>query len=229
MFCRMPSNDSLPMIRLTKAPSPRVLVDRGGVWTDEFARRREGDLTVPGAALTRYRHPEIKAAVVAEANGKCIYCESLVQHVYPGDVEHMKPKSRFPQLVVDWENLAFVCSACNSAKGDYFEENEQLVNPFEEDPDNFFVFYGPIVFARDGNLRGIATRGKLRLDRAELIERRTDQLRSIGHQIETWAALPAGAAKDEVARELRSYGEPPAPYSAFVRNLLLDRGVIADD
>lgn len=217
------------MIRLTKAPPPRVLIDRGEEWTDEFVRRREGDPAVPAAALTRYRHPEIKAAIVAEANDKCVYCESLVQHVYPGDVEHVKPKAKFPQLVLDWENLAFVCAACNSAKGDYFEDDEQLVNPFEEDPEDFLVFYGPFVFSRDGNLRGIATRGTLALDRPELRERRIEQIRLIGRQIEIWAGLPVGAAKDAVARELRSYGEPPAPYSAFVRHLLVDRGVIADD
>ena len=32
---------------------------------------------------------------------------------------HKLPKSKFPELVCDWENLTIACPKCNTNKGDY--------------------------------------------------------------------------------------------------------------
>ena len=44
---------------------------------------------------------------------QCGYCESICE----GQVDHFQPKSRFPELVYEWSNWIFACSACNQAKG----------------------------------------------------------------------------------------------------------------
>ena len=46
--------------------------------------------------------------------GLCAYCETLDK----GEVDHFRPKSRFPKLVYEWENWVFACHNCNHAKGD---------------------------------------------------------------------------------------------------------------
>jgi hypothetical protein len=104
------------MIRLRRGSKPQVLVANERPWTDAFRRLRAGRDNIPRAAATRYRHPDIKAAVISDAHGKCVYCESRPLHVAPGDVEHLLPKSRFPDLIVEWDNLAFVCRIATGRK-----------------------------------------------------------------------------------------------------------------
>ena len=40
------------------------------------------------------------------------YCEETTK----GEVDHFKPKSRFPKLVYSWSNWLFACHECNHAK-----------------------------------------------------------------------------------------------------------------
>lgn len=43
-------------------------------------------------------------------HGLCGYCERHCK----GDVDHFRPKSRFPQLVYRWSNWVYSCPTCNS-------------------------------------------------------------------------------------------------------------------
>ena len=45
-------------------------------------------------------------------HGLCAYCEEID----PGEVDHFRPKSKFPVEVYVWENWLFSCHACNQAK-----------------------------------------------------------------------------------------------------------------
>lgn len=47
-------------------------------------------------------------------SGLCAYCEERDK----GEVEHFKPKSKFPELVYRWSNWGFSCHNCNQAKSD---------------------------------------------------------------------------------------------------------------
>ncbi|MGL4551126.1 MAG: hypothetical protein ACRC33_08060 [Gemmataceae bacterium] len=59
-------------------------------------------------------------------HGKCAFCESNVDHIAYGDVEHYRPKAGYVQrpggplkrpgyfwLAYEWENLLFSCQLCN--------------------------------------------------------------------------------------------------------------------
>jgi uncharacterized protein (TIGR02646 family) len=110
------------MIRLIRADLPPELRTR---MEDRAARLRqmlEAGEAPPESLLNSYREPELKAHLVAEAHGKCLYCESKVTHIYFGDIEHIKPKARFPHERLDRENLALACALCNHAKADFWEE-----------------------------------------------------------------------------------------------------------
>ena len=67
-----------------------------------------------------YKHPDNKRVLEEVSFGKCIYCEAKVTDVYYGDVEHIKPKLKFPELEFDWDNLGFVCAKCNGEKHDKY-------------------------------------------------------------------------------------------------------------
>ena len=57
-------------------------------------------------------------------HGVCAYCEQ----VDPGEVDHFRPKSRFPHEVYVWSNWLFSCHPCNQAKWDKWP-NEGYVDP----------------------------------------------------------------------------------------------------
>ncbi len=56
--------------------------------------------------------------------GKCYICDSA--NPRPIAVEHFKPKSRYPMLKFDWNNLFYVCGHCNGIKLDKPEYDEIL-------------------------------------------------------------------------------------------------------
>ena len=84
------------MIPVALGPKPQILVDREDEWTYELLGYIESGENVPDSILRRYAHGEIKAAVKGETYEKCAYCESKIAHVAPGDIEHIKPKSKYP-------------------------------------------------------------------------------------------------------------------------------------
>ncbi len=208
------------VIRLRRGQKPAILVANEQAWTAEYLRLRAGDPNVPQAAATRYRHPDIKAQVKADSYNKCIYCESCPLHVSPGAVEHILPKAHFPNRVVDWTNLGFVCTDCNTTKGDYQSDTEPIVDPFHEEPERFIRFAGALVFEQPGERRGIVTIRKLGLHRGELVERRADHLRGIQTLLNSWAQMPQGPARDEVAEEIRERAADSGEYAAATRAFL---------
>ena len=58
-------------------------------------------------------YEKYKRSLLKRIGQYCSYCER------PTDVniEHVKPKSRYPELECDWENLLLACTNCNSTKG----------------------------------------------------------------------------------------------------------------
>lgn len=72
-------------------------------------------------------------------HGNCGYCETQCR----GEVDHFRPKSRFPELVYDWSNWIFSCHDCNHAKLDNWP-GRGYVDPSARSrsarPDRFFDF-----------------------------------------------------------------------------------------
>ena len=71
--------------------------------------------------------------------GICGYCEEICE----GEVDHFRPKSRFPALVYEWPNWVFACHDCNQAKWNKWPE-EGYVDPCTESeslrPEAYFTF-----------------------------------------------------------------------------------------
>src|SRR5262249_27227141 len=106
------------MIRLRKLDRPQVLEDNFDAWTAELQSAIQANDPQIEKLKLRYRHADIKAALVEETHGKCAYCESQVRHVFPGDTEHIAPSSKRPDLTYQWTNLTLVCGVCNRNKWD---------------------------------------------------------------------------------------------------------------
>ena len=72
-------------------------------------------------------------------HGLCAYCEQID----PGEVDHFRPKSRFPDEVYVWGNWLFSCYPCNQAKLDKWPA-EGYVDPCattnSDRPEHYFGF-----------------------------------------------------------------------------------------
>lgn len=208
------------MIRLRRGTKPAVLESNSTAWTEEFVGH-EGPLSsMPATQRYRYRHPDIKVAVKSDSHGKCIYCESYISHVHPGEIEHIAPVSVRPELVLDWENLAYVCTECNREKGAYFEPSLPLLDPFVDDPDEHLVFYGPMVLHRTGSARGEVTVLELKLGRAGLIERRKERIEQLKRLVDRISALPAGPQRSSLERVLSEEQRDDKAYAATAREFI---------
>lgn len=221
------------MIPITRAGEPSTLIKNKSTWLAELL----GAIVIFNSAPDetarkeinkkqgKYRNKEIKTTLSVMQDGKCAYCESKIKHVSYGCIEHFRPKSKFPNLCFDWNNLFLACDICNNRehKSDKFPlppEGGPYVNPATENPTQFFDFvYDPAttitaVIPRDGNTRASLTVTDFGLNRRDLQECRNTLIKLI--------AFIAVKAKenDEKALELMHEAvQSSSEYAAFARAL----------
>jgi 5-methylcytosine-specific restriction endonuclease McrA len=209
------------MIRLAKVAKPQILVDNDVQWTAAIVNKIAAGETPNNTERTRYRHPQIKTALIGETHGKCAYCESKLLHIHHGDVEHIYPKSLAPEKTVEWENLTLACEVCNQNKSDKDPLLESIIDPYLTDPSEHLIFSGPLIFPR-GTPAGTSTRTLLDLNRGELSERRKEHLEKVMGIFDTVsrADLPIHV-RQAIFRDLASReADASAPYSAMVRTVV---------
>lgn len=175
------------MIRYTKGPIPEILQQNARDWTVELLALIEGGREVESGILRRYAHSSIKSQVKQDSYDKCIYCESKITHISYGDIDHIKPKSRFPAETYSWDNLALVCNKCNNTKRDNYDPATPPINPYRENPALFLKAVGAIIWPEPGNDRGQVTVSIVKLNRTELLERRRARLEQIRPMFENIA------------------------------------------
>jgi uncharacterized protein (TIGR02646 family) len=207
------------MIRLERGDKPPILIEKADEWTAEFAAAGAPHTMAP-AVRYRYRHADIKEAVKRDSHKKCIYCESHITQVHPGEIEHIAPVSKRADLVVEWENLAFVCTECNREKSAYYEPNLPLLNPFDDDPDEYLAFYGPMVLHRTGKPRGEITVRQLKLSRLALIERRKERIERLQVLIDRINEMPHGPHRQVVDKALEAELAVDTEYAATAREFV---------
>lgn len=107
---------------------------------------------------------------------RCMYC--LDSH--GSDIEHFRPKSRFPRFAFRWTNLLLCCTECGRFKGALFPQvgrRPLLINPTAEDPWTHLDFdpaTGNLtarfdVVNNEWFVKGKATVDVLQLDRREAL------------------------------------------------------------
>lgn len=201
------------MIKLTRESMPFILQSKRSEWDRSLQIEMSKGLTVNQSSVSKnYNHPDIKLKLMASSHEKCMYCESKVRHIDHGEIEHIKPKSRFPNEIFNWNNLGFVCSMCNSIKRDQFIESLTIIDPFSDDPSAHLRSCGSIIFPKPGSDRGRMTILTLKLNRAELVEKREEKIKQIHELLET-AARVAPELMPAIKREIEEYISPTQEYS----------------
>jgi uncharacterized protein (TIGR02646 family) len=208
------------VIRLRRSPVP----DDVRVWLAERAARLR-ELLDRGeeptdALLSSYRHPPLKAHLVAETHGKCAYCESKITHVYYGDVEHIRPKDTFPRERLDPHNLTLSCAWCNNAKGEFWDSDTPLLNPYEDDPSQEILAFGFMIARRPGHNRARLTIKHLDLNRTALMERRKERIELLQPLADQYVEAVDGPTKDLLRAELCRHASDDGEYAMIVRAYL---------
>ncbi|WP_175496106.1 HNH endonuclease [Curtobacterium sp. YR515] len=156
-----------------------------------------------------------------------MYCEVLTDDAAYSAVEHIKPKSVFPELVLVWENLGLVCPKCNTNKRDYWTEDGslQILDPYRDDVPAHLDFLGPLVLASNESSRGVNTIRKLKLDtREDLVISKMKRIQELESRIRVWNSESRAEFKKLFAEDVREAFAPAREFSATLRSFAESRG-----
>lgn len=176
------------------------------------------------AALDRgnYKHATNKQALKDASADKCMYCESKISHIDFAHIEHFKPKAenKYPELEFDWNNLGYACPKCNNQKSDQFHEELPYIDPYSDDPADFFYAAGSWLFVKNGCERSDITIRDIGLNRPELLEKRLEKITEIQNAITACFRTSNTTLRELALTELRKESEADKEYSFFVEALI---------
>lgn len=209
------------MVKLTKLDKPQILSTNETQWTKELIDKINSGNKVPDSIYNKYNQKDIKDKLKEETHDKCMYCESIVNHVAHEHIEHFRPKAKnkYPELTYKWKNLGLACPKCNMNKSDEFDEQLPFVNPYKEDPSDFFIAVGNFIYSRPGNKKAHLTNKILELNRPELIESRKERLKSIELMINNYVNEDNTILKQAILDEILIEIQPNRQYSFCAKSL----------
>lgn len=164
--------------------------------------------------------------------GICAYCEKFTK----GEVEHFRPKSKFPILVYAWSNWLFACGECNHAKLNSWPSGG-YVNPCagskSEWPEKYFDFETEIEsgfvvpksgLSQDRRYRAQQTIADLRLNEEHNWKARVEWLRLFA------AALPDDPRQltTEDRNKIAYFSSRQVQLSSCIRGWLSKHGYLDD-
>ena len=169
-----------------------------------------------------YKHPANKAALREASNGKCMYCESEIDHSDFAHIEHIKPKrtDKFPELAYVWSNLGYCCEVCNNSKASNYDTNTPYIDPYAEDPSEHIVFAGAIAFQKQGSERGELTIRDIKLNRPELAEKRMAKIDAFHRAIDAAYRTNNDTLREAAISALHDSGLPDKEFSLCIRSFL---------
>lgn len=164
------------MRRLVRIGLVEPLKSRVDQWNTRYTTELNVGQTPSESLLARYRDPDLKTVLREETKNKCAYCESYISHIYPGDVEHIEPKSASSLKRLDYDNLTIACWQCNNNKDTYYDILIPIINPFVHDPEDHLIAIGSLVYRKPSDPIGLVTETVLKLNRTHLAEARRERL-----------------------------------------------------
>lgn len=136
------------MIKLNRPPEPPKLNRNKEKLTEKFYAN-------PNETVWKKRY--IVRPLYISTYKKCAYCRRTIiwnenkNNVDTKDrnnfleIDHWYPKSPHKDKVVDWDNLIPSCRICNNAKRDHDVDSNPILNPYLDNPQNYFVIDGNLL------------------------------------------------------------------------------------
>jgi hypothetical protein len=210
------------MRNLTKLQKPAVLEANELAWLQAVIENPSQ------TNKTRYRHEEIKTRLIEETGEKCVYCESKMRHVTPSHIEHKVPASKDESLRFEWNNLTIACPECNRRKGDFYDEHDSFIDPYNDDVETRVTHRGPIVGWAPGDVSAELSVKFLGLDgyeRAEIVLMKVEKINEIDDLVERFHEHKGKALGPIIKKRLAAKSDIKAEYSAMVRSLFTQAGL----
>lgn len=208
------------MITQSKTVEPEVLANSAASWLAAYKANPTPYRRV------KYRHPDIKAALVAETSNKCVYCESRIGHNTPGDVEHKIPTSVDVDGLFKWSNLTIACTECNRRKNSYFDAIRPFIDPYDDDVEASILHSGPIAGWEPGNAVAEISVKILELDtgaRFQLILEKIEKISELNQLLERLEAHRGETLEVVIRSDIEKMRSRSSKYSAMINALLLSR------
>ncbi|MFB7147755.1 HNH endonuclease [Agrobacterium deltaense] len=210
------------MRNLEKLPIPAVLRDNWEDWTQQYNADKESN-----TKRYRYRHDDIKSALVEETASKCIYCESKIGHNTPGDVEHKTPSSVNADLHFSWDNLTLACTECNRRKRAYYDIERPFLDPYQGDVENRILHLGPLVGWLPGDVSAEISIRTLQLhdnSRPELIKRKIEAIDHLNNLVARYHQVD-GVMKELILLSIRKLKNKESEYSGMLATVCDKYGI----
>ena len=137
------------MIKLSQNPKPIELTEElQAQLTDEFKKDKKRNV---------WNKSFIRKGLLAESNNKCAYCECLVGEGHKEmHVDHFHYKDKYENEVVKWENLLPSCPHCNKNKSTHDTYSHPIINPFIQNPQDYFYINNYRYYSKNNNVDSIA-------------------------------------------------------------------------
>ena len=215
------------MIKLQRHPKPVEL-------TDDLQKHLTDEFKLTGKPVWNVEF--IKRTLLSLSHKKCCYCESsIVEESKYMEVEHFYPKSKYPDLVMKWDNLLPACKKCNASKRDHDTKKEPIIDPTKDTPKIHLRLH-------NFRVRGIDALGKMTVsvlnlnDQDRLVQKRFAIGNAVQERIENLNELVGEHCSEghtNTKRENRivhgikallKEGLPTSVYSATVATIILTYG-----
>ena len=180
-----------------------------------------------GARPTDARWREFRDELSSRFHGACGYCEEAGR----GEVDHFRPKSKYPELVYEWSNWVFACHTCNAIyKKDKWPAGG-YVDPCARSrrarPEKFFDFTlrTAEIVTKSGLSQGRLRKARKTIHDIELkdrshIEKRLARVELVRKLLSFLAATPIPS----VEQCMRQLADPPHELSSITRAVLVKNG-----
>lgn len=166
------------MHSVVRGKKPTSLKDNAAKWKNDLLGQVSQYSTftdIPSKYVNKYKQEDVKQELINMYEGLCCYCESPIGVQTYEQIEHLKPKSIFPSLCFEWNNLHLCCQVCNTSyKKDNWDYNNPILDPTVDKIDDFLEINletGEIVLINH-NARGKITIEHAGLNRLNLVQRR---------------------------------------------------------
>ncbi len=215
------------MIKITKKDRP-----------DELTYEVQKKLTDQYKENTKravWKKTYIIESLLQSSHRKCCYCECRLNVAgnYM-EVEHFKPKSIFPDLVVDWDNLLPSCKRCNGNKSSFDTNKKPIIDPSKIDPGDHLRMMSYRLRPRKGSEIGKTTidllllndSDKLVYPRFEIGEKTHETILTILNEASVYdESTPKSIRRKNriitSTRKILIEGAPKAEYAATVASELI--------
>lgn len=159
------------MHKVDRPSVPSSLVRNQEKWTRKLQEQIEekGSYSkVENKYKVKYNTESVRNALYEMYGDFCCYCEGRITVTGYKRIEHMKPRSKFPELCYDWTNMHTSCEVCNKNKGELWDEDNPIINPVIDEPKEHLQFEKSFIIPKNNSLRGKTTIEHVKLNRKEL-------------------------------------------------------------